>query len=240
MALAHVAGQLVQFAHVPRSGGSAIENYLMARFGPVGFLDRRYLKLPMAERWSNSSPQHLPAEAFDRLIPRSWIAHRFALVRHPEDRLVSVFRYQRDVEQMLPHETEFEAWVEGLPTRLRDTPNDLDNHPRPATGLVPEDATVFRLEDGMEPVVAWLDGIEGVKRGPRAIQSFNSYAARMEGAKRAPGLAPTVTADVRRVIAEVYAADFARFGYVPRDSDPDNAATASEGPEGPDQTEAQP
>lgn len=217
MPLVHIAGQLVLFAHVPRCGGSSVENYLTARFGPIGFLNRRYFKVGEPERWSATSPQHLELAALGRLIPPAWIAHCFALVRHPEDRIVSVFRYQRDLEQRIPADVTLEAWIAGLSEKRAADPHHLDNHPRPASDLVPEDATVFRLEDGMDPVVAWLDQLEGAERMPRSIVADNAYHARMKKAKREPGPDVAVTAEVRSQIHDLFAADFARFGYAPRD-----------------------
>jgi len=216
MPLVHIAGKLVLFAHVPRSGGSAIENYLARRFGPLAFLDRRYFKAPKFERWSNTSPQHLEDSAFYRIIPSGWIAHSFAMVRHPEDRITSVFRYQRDLEQSIPGETTFDAWIAELGDRRKVEPHYLDNHPRPATDLVPANATVFRLEDGMDAVVTWLDDIEGTARQPRKVTADNAYDARLEKAGREPGPPPEVTTEARARIHDLFAADFERFGYEPR------------------------
>lgn len=83
-----------------------------------------------------------------------------------------------------------------LYARRHAAPYDLDNHPRLANGLVPHDATVFRLDDGMEPVVAWLDGIECCQPTPLTIEPFNGYDALMKGANRTPhrhGLRPRRT-----------------------------------------------
>jgi hypothetical protein len=228
MPLIHIAGQLVQFAHVPRCGGSAVENYLTARFGPLAFLDRRHLKVAESARWSSTSPQHLEQEALARLLPPAWIARSFALVRHPEDRILSVFRYQRDLERTIPADMAFADWLADLPERRADEPHYLDNHPRPASDLVPEGATVFRLEDGMDPVIGWLDRIEGAKRQPRTIAADNAYAARMKQAEREPSPALTFTPELRARIHDLYAVDFDRFGYTPRAaSGPDTGETES-------------
>jgi hypothetical protein len=38
------AGKLIYFAHVPKAGGSSVENYLAARFGPLAMLDRNWTR----------------------------------------------------------------------------------------------------------------------------------------------------------------------------------------------------
>ena len=219
MPLAFIQGRLVLFAHVPRAAGTAIENYLHARFGRLAFLDRQFNKVAVAERWSKSSPQHIEAAALDRIIPRTWIAHSFATVRHPEDRVLSVFRFQRDVEQSIPHDQPFQDWLTALETSLAASPHLHDNHARPATDLVPDTARVFRLEDGLAPVIDWLDAMEGAKRGPREIAKANDHKAVLEFLGRAAGPDPRITVAARQSIARIYAADFQRFGYEPRVGD---------------------
>lgn len=216
MPLTFISGQLVQFAHVPRCGGTSVEKYLYARFGKLGFLDRQHNQIPSTERWSNTSPQHLEAAALDRLIPSEWVVHRFALVRHPEDRVISAFCFQRDIEGAIPHATDFHAWIADLPARCAADPHYLDNHLRPASELIPRGTTIFGLENGMEAVVTWLDGIDGTQRGPRRIEKFNAYAARLDHVKQDPGPLPEITPRAREIIAEMYAADFERFDYEPR------------------------
>lgn len=193
-----------------------MENYLHARFGKLGFLDRRFLSVPEPLRWSKCSPQHLDAATLDRLLPPSWIAHRFALVRHPEDRIVSVYLFQRDIERRIRPDLDFPTWLAGLGARRATEPHLLDNHPRPATDLVPPDAEIFRLEDGMAPLMDWFDRIEGTARGPRKMPQVNGYRAGLDRSGTDPGPAPDVTGAARRLIADLYADDFTRFGYTPR------------------------
>ena len=215
MPLAFVQGKLLHFAHVPRCAGTAVENYLHARFGRLAFLDRQFNALSPAERWSQTSPQHVESAAFDRIIPRPWIAHRFAIVRHPQARILSVFRFQRDIEGRIPPRLGFLDWITRIAASLAERPFQFDNHARPATDLVPTDAEVFRLEDGLTPVIDWLDQIEGAKRGPRDIAPANVLEKVRDHLGRKALPEPQVCEESQEAIARIYAADFARFGYLP-------------------------
>ena len=206
---------LVYFAHVPKCAGSAVEQYLAKRFGPIGFLDRTYLDVPKRRRWSASSPQHIDAATLDRLLPAEFFAARFAVVRHPVDRMISVFRYQRDIERTLPLKTSFGDWLESLPDLTARRPFHLDNHVRPMTDLVPEGAKVFRLEQGLEPIIGWLDALTGEEGEPRHFRHVNVYDLRKGKRRAAP--APEINDRVLAQIAGLHAADFERFGYVPED-----------------------
>lgn len=217
MPVFRVDGQLCLFAHVPKCAGTAVERYLRYRFGELGLHDSQYLMVRPTRRWTKSSPQHIDAAALGRLLPPSFFRASFAIVRHPAKRLLSVFLYQRDIEHKLPVDAEFGVFLENLQKRWKRNPFYLDNHPRPMCDLVPETATVFRLEDGMAPVVGWLDGLAGNDRGPRDIPKSNSYQQELYNRRLEPGPDTRVTAENRARIAEIYARDFERFGYAEED-----------------------
>lgn len=204
--------QLHYFAHVPKCAGTAVEHYLRQRFGNLGFQDSAYLKVPPAQRWSKSSPQHIDVAALSRLIPLSFFKKSFAVVRHPVPRLRSVFLFQRDIERSLPAGIAFGDFLKNL-LRQQDDPYYLDNHPRPMSELVPEDALVFHIENGTDAVITYLDRIAGNQDGPREIQWHNSYRQWSEQPRNAPGPLPEVTEEIRALISELYAVDFDRFGY---------------------------
>ena len=204
-------GRIGLYAHVPKCAGSAVERHLKLRFGRLALLDHAHAK--REEPWSRSSPQHAPAEVLDRLFPEDWIAARFATVRHPATRIASAFAFHRDWTGRIGPKARFEAWLDRIdPAR----PYAFDGHVRPMADLVPEGAAVFRIEEGLEPVVAWIDALAGETRGPRRIESRNTrsdYLARPGAA--AKGSRPELTPAALSRIAELYAADFARFGYDP-------------------------
>jgi hypothetical protein len=215
MPFANIGPGWVYFAHVPKCAGSSVEDYLERRFGQtLGFRDGQFLKVPEAERWTKSSPQHIPAAALARLIPPEMFVAQFAVVRHPLTRLQSVYRFQKVWQETIPAELSFSAWLATLEGALAAEPFYLDNHVRPMTDLVPEGARVFRIEDGTTPIIAWLDRLVGDAEGPRAFRHMKSHKLIHER-KGVPVQPITPTPADIALIAALYAADFARFGYTP-------------------------
>lgn len=209
MPLFRSAGRLIHFAHVPKCAGTAVESYLRDRFGPLAFMDYGYLRCPPAERWTASSPQHVDAAAFARLFPPGFIDASFAVVRNPVERLVSVWHFQSEKERATPVATSFSEWLEDIGDRLQEDRFALDNHLRPMVDMIPPDSRIFRLEEGLGGLVSWLDELTGSTDGPREITPSNRRADRFSALRRRITPGP---ADLE-VIARIYAADFAAYGY---------------------------
>ena len=209
MPVFRIGDRLHYYAHVPKCGGSSVEAYLKARFGAPGFLDTRFLDVPEARRWTKSSPQHLSWAAFTRLVPADWIATSFAVVRHPVKRLVSAFQYQVEVEGTVAPLWSIDEWFDDWLKRAEEEPFLYDNHLCPQAAIVPPEATVFRLEDGLDAIVPHLDRLAGDTSGARSIPAENV---------RKKGMGPDAerlkpSAETLDRVARFYAADFARFGY---------------------------
>lgn len=229
MPIVRLAGKLVYFAHIPKCAGSSVEDYLAARFGPLALLDRAYLSVPEAARWSRSSPQHVDAAALARLFPPDFFAAAFAVVRHPLARALSAWRYQAEVEGTT--DAGFGAWLEteaGAGAGLEAGHDGgvlfrFDNHALPQTAFLPAgvDCKIFHLEHGLDAVIPWLDGLAGDTSGPRAmghvLPGKGPARGSATGPETGPATGPAYTpteAEIARV-AEIYAADFKAFGYVP-------------------------
>lgn len=213
MLIVMVAGSLVFFAHVPRCAGMAVSEYLTERFGPLAFEDSSHLRRPQEARWSQTSPQHIDRNSLSWLFPSHFFRASFTVVRRPIDRLVSVYHFQRDMERTIPAATEFSDWLADLEEWRGECPFLHDDHVRSMDDLVPRDAAVFLLEDGLDALVAWLDDLGGTVDAPRTIPRQAPRPVR--------ALRPDVTPNAadRALIARLYAVDFERFGY-----DPDRSA----------------
>ncbi|MCP5093880.1 MAG: sulfotransferase family protein [Gammaproteobacteria bacterium] len=201
--------KLIYFAHVPKCAGGAVENYLRERFGKLGFFNRRF---HTGEHWTRSAPQHVTAADLKQLMPSALIDHSFALIRHPIDRMVSMYHYNIEVSGQL-EAMPFGGWLDQVAAARSTDPYYLDNHPRPMVDFIPRGAKTFRLEDGTRPVVRWLDRISGTAEGARDLPGWNQRAKRGgQGARLRPA-----AAEIDR-ITQMYQTDFETFGYQPEEA----------------------
>jgi Sulfotransferase family len=207
MPIFRINNDLHYFAHVPKCGGSSVETYLKDRFGPIALWDISRFNQQPDQRWSRTSPQHIPAAALDQIIPADWLLSSFAIVRHPVRRLISAFFYARDVFGRIPLSTEFNAWFAGAAALIMDDPFCLAGHFAPQSSFVPKDSRIFRLEDGLHHIIPYLDKLAGNEDGPREMPTRNIGRWRREEPPPVPTMA---TLDLA---CRIYAEDFARFGY---------------------------
>lgn len=207
MPLIRAKGRLIYYAHVPKCAGSAVEDYLTERFGPLAFCDTSFLK--QEHPWTRTSPQHVDRAAFTRLFPPGFVDASFAIVRHPVDRIVSSWHFQLEVEKTVPDEMSFSDWLARLPELWAKTPYIFDNHTKPMDEIVPNTAQVFYLEHGLDAIIPWLDAIIDDQSGPRVIKQINAHGSYVK--TKIEKVAPSEK-DLD-VITHLYKMDFERFGY---------------------------
>lgn len=204
-------GQVIHFAHVPKCAGTAVVRYITNRTGPMAFWDSRFFEQPERDRWTKSSPQHVPAAILERLFPPHFFDARFAVVRHPADRLAAVYLFQTEKEGSVSPETSFEDWLRALPDLPRDQPFLYDNHTRPMVDFVPPEARVFRMEDGLDRVQAWIDTTLGLDPDPDhpQIPRINTRYRRLGGKV----VKFDISTEARMLVERLFAQDYERFGY---------------------------
>ncbi len=204
--------RLLYFAHVPKCAGTTVERYLEARFGAPAFLDRTFNAADHVDRWSATSPQHMPEAVRARYLPDSFLDEIFATVRHPATRLRSVFLFQREIEEKIPADRSFEHWLDGLEVTRERTPDAFDGHLRPMSDYVPANARIFRVEEGLDILVAWIDRISGTTAPETKMRRVNDLGDRLRFNKK-PVPEVALSAEVLAQVAALYAADYARFDY---------------------------
>lgn len=197
---------LVYFAHVPKAAGSTIENYISEQYGEVFLLNRKWAgitkKYPELGR---VSPQHLTFEAARQYMPRGpdW---SFALVRNPFDRIFSEYRMHQSAKRTRRHLVKLgqEFHVNLLLSAMSIDRQVFDNHIRPQTELVPLDAEIYKLEDGVQNALRLVN--VRTKKEANVVQVNPMYMHKQEPEAPSQRLASR--------IRKVYCDDFDRFQYL--------------------------
>ena len=203
MPLCMANGRPLYFAHVPKTGGSSVEDYLIRRFGPMSL--RTDLRQPRQRQPGViQSLSHLAASDLPGLLPADTIS--FAVVRDPVARIKSEYRFQSNRSRT--SRLHVSTWLRSMLAATRRDPRIYENHLRPQVDMVPEGAAVFRLEDGFEAMTRWLDEVTGTTAPELTVGHF---------LKRKSRPIPLSRQDLD-LIARFYAADYDRFGYPPPDT----------------------
>jgi hypothetical protein len=183
MPLARIAGRVLFFVHIPKTGGTSVEAYLGAK-GAVALAGHR------RHGWSRTTPQHIQREIYADCIPPAFYDHGFAILRDPMERLFSEFRmraeplrpklrpiglirlaeYRRRGSRAfgvrIHHRIEyldFDDWVVRVFKEYRKDPYYKDNHLRPQSDFVDPGHRTFLFRKGLDPVFRWIDAVTGSK-----------------------------------------------------------------------------
>ena len=204
--------RLIWFAHCPKAGGTSVEQVMVARWGEaVGHLHWGWDLWWRRGGWRvadpPNSPQHLIWSDAKAQLSRSPDAI-FALVRDPAARMASEYRWQRQrrrgtwAGKVLAH-LPFSLWLRVMLAVVARNPHAFDNHLRPQSDFIPEGAQVFRLEDGLDKALHWLAETAGDPVAPPPAPKAIATRTRTD-----------LTPSDRARIAQAFAKDYARFGYV--------------------------
>lgn len=206
MPLAHHNCQSIFFAHVPKAGGSSVEDYLASRFGQLSLIDSN--KRDGVNGTGLIVPAtHLAADDLKELLPPN-LSYCFAVVRDPLERLASEFRYQSGLSRM--SKLGFSLWLKVMLKAAKIEPRIYENHIRPQSNMIPDRAEIFKLEEGFDRMISALDRVTGTTRTELTVPHINTRKKEHISVSRA---------DVRAVI-QFYADDYDRFGYTyPEPSD---------------------
>ena len=196
----------VLFVHVPKTGGTTIET-LFRRAGWAQRLRETRETNPRLMDVRRCSPQHYHAAVLQELFDPGRFDAVFLMVREPLARFRSEY-IMRHVRDPRSDAASVDAWATRLLARRREDPYVLDNHLRPQHEFVLPGAEVYRLETGIEAIVADLNARFdlGLATQVPLIQS----SARRAGV---PSSQVQLSDELLRELGELYAEDFGRFGY---------------------------
>jgi hypothetical protein len=205
MPLLYTREKKIFFAHVPKTGGTSVQDYLLRRFGSLALLGRHR---QVGTRGTSLiiSATHVSALDLEELLPPD-LDWSFAVVRDPVRRLQSEYRFQLGASRA--SRLGFSSWLRTMIAAAQRDPRVYGNHIRPQVDLLPEETEVFRLEDGLEAIIPRLDAVVGDSAPDLVIGHLLK--------RKAEPIA--VSREDARLIADYYSADYERFGYPRPDYD---------------------
>lgn len=202
MPLIYQNGLSIFFAHVPKTGGSSIEDYLIRRFGSLAIREQRTDSvLGGRKRDIIQSVSHLSAADLECLLPKH-LDYCFTVVRDPLERIVSEYRFQTGVSRM--SRLGFSIWLRVMLTAARKDPRIYENHIRPQVDLVPENAEIFHLEDGFDRLIAQLDQVTGCEAPSISVKHL----------LKRPRTQIALSKQDVALITKFYRDDYDRFSYM--------------------------
>lgn len=196
----------ILYVHVPKAGGSAIENHFTAAGftmsywdGPTGPGTLNHLR--------RCSPQHMHADLLRRTFRIQRFTAVFTVVREPLARFRSEYS-MRNRRNLDVSAAATEAWTDTVLQKYRKDPFVLDNHIRPQTEFLLARSLVHRLEDGLEPLMHTLNDRYGLDIPTRVKEARTSSTWSGTSSKEVE-----LSTTLEKRLREFYAADFERLGY---------------------------
>lgn len=201
-------GRSVLFVHIPKTGGSTIEQL----FTSAGWtMHLRETRKTGPEHFSlyRCSPQHLHAAVLQELFKVNQFDIILAMVRDPVARFRSEFahRHSGKIEAAEADTDTVSAWAERVFARWAKNPYALDNHLRPQTDFLLPRSEIYRLEDGMEAMVADLNARFDLGMPMKVPHRLRSEKRGL------PSSVVQVSPELRDRLHEFYAADYGTLDY---------------------------
>ncbi|WP_298331226.1 sulfotransferase family 2 domain-containing protein [Asticcacaulis sp.] len=200
----------ILFIHVPKTGGSTIEEWIET-FADINLLQNNTVigenPYGMPEILP-CTPQHLMQSEIDKYFTDRF-DYTFTVVRNPYKRVESEFKFKQIIHKVLgtvPDQS-FDEWVRTIGDQFAHDPWARDNHLRPQHEFFDARARLFRFEEGLLNICrAVSEDIEAPAPDDRLSHVLDGSAHNHE----------IVWSDEGRAhVKAFYREDFSKFGYDP-------------------------
>jgi len=203
-------GMSILFIHVPKTGGTSIEQMFVNEGFEVSYLTTqsgRYREL----WYRKCSAQHMHAPLLEATFRLDRISTIFTVVREPIARFRSeyLYRMRKKAEIHIDTETVGEWCRETLRAYYEDS-YIYDNHIRPQADFLISGVQVYKLEEGLDRVICSLNAQLDLKLPLEFPQKADSKAD--------IGIESTMvelSPETEKALKGFYAVDYRMFGYDP-------------------------
>ncbi|MGK7952253.1 MAG: tetratricopeptide repeat protein [Xenococcaceae cyanobacterium] len=142
----------ILFVHVPKTGGSSVEQLFKKNKWKLSGIDGGQ-KPGSLNPIRHCSPQHMHLEILQTVFDLGKIDYIFMTVRHPVDRLLSEYRMRKGPRKELT----LADWFETALKSYLQNPFCFDNHLRPQSDFWHPSFQVFKLENGYSHIIEEIE-----------------------------------------------------------------------------------
>ena len=210
MPIFKIKNQTVFFNHIPRCGGTSIENYLFQCGAIIAFYDNKIYDITEKNRWNKSSPQHIDGASFGRLFSEKFFDRRFVISRHPVSKYKSAFTYQKFIAKNIPIELSLDNFTKLYLKQETQRFGKYDNHFLPQNFFLTNNWTYdfFKFESGLDFVKKYID-----KNIVGEIFSETMPHIHKSSQEIHKDIDMKLSLESKQLILEVYKDDFKIFKY---------------------------
>lgn len=198
--------ECVLFAHVPKTGGTALEQLFADSGYEVTYRDLTPARVGV-RTVRRCSPQHMHALLLEETFHLGAIPVKFTVVREPIARFRSEFAHRHRPKDVEVTPQVVQQWGLRMLRRREEDPTWKDNHFRPQGEFVTDGMAVFRYEAGLGTVADALRAEHGLEL-PARLRTMNVPAA----GTRSDDV--PITQRLHAALVATYAGDYERFGFV--------------------------
>jgi Sulfotransferase family len=200
-------GKNILFIHIPKTGGSTIEQVFKDSGYREDFRDGK-MGAGTINHLRRSTPQHMHGSVLRQTFQLGRFDLIFMIVREPLARFRSEYLWRNRHTEVSLDPTAIERWGYAAFDDYARNPYIHDNHLRPQIEFHVPGALVYYFEDGLDEVVRRLNADHGLGVNPVVPRVRTA-----EGTTGASSGDVTITPRLERRIREFYYEDFHTFGY---------------------------
>ncbi|WP_026820794.1 sulfotransferase family 2 domain-containing protein [Arthrobacter castelli] len=200
-------GRNFLFVHVPKTGGTTIENVFRDSGYQVLYLDGK-MGREAVNHVRRCTPQHMHAEMLQTNFRLERFDATFMMVRDPLNRFKSEYIWRNRKGLKGVDAESVNSWGAKAFRKYRTDNFLFDNHLRPQVDFYVPGSNVYYFETGMQFVVDDLNRRFGLDVGPNI--------PRLKDGQKETGFSSkdvVVSPKMETAVKEFYEADYLRFGY---------------------------